>query len=73
MTKEEILQSSDSKIAYTIISQIFDEMNTKYLEEDLSDEDDLKMQGYLDGLKFCLDIISKTSPIKEGIKNESNN
>lgn len=70
MTKDEILKENDSAIAYRIIDQTFNDINERYLNEEFSDEVDYKVQGYLDGLKFCLDILHKTKDIRELIKND---
>lgn len=70
MTKDEILRENDASIAYRIIEQTFNETNERYLNEEFTDEEDYKIQGYLDGLKFSLDILRKTKDIRELIKND---
>ena len=69
MIKEEIEKSSDLEIAYKIIENILDDINTKYLNSNWSDKVTYKTEGYLDGLVFCLDVLKNVNGIRES-KNE---
>ena len=65
MTKDEIAKASDIEIAYKIIEETRDNVNSAYLDSNWSDKVTYKTEGYLDGLVFCLDILKKVNGIRE--------
>jgi hypothetical protein len=73
MTKEEIEKSSDLEIAYRIIEDTLDNVNSNYLNSDWPDEVTHKTEGYLDGLVFCLDVLKKVNGVKDAILKEDKN
>lgn len=73
MTKEEIEKSSDLEIAYRIIEDTLDNVNSNYLNSNWPDDVTHKTEGYLDGLVFCLDVLKKVNGVKDAILKEDKN
>lgn len=72
MTKDEIKKLSDIEIAYRIINETLDNTNSVYLDSNWPDKITHKVEGYLDGLVFCLDILKKVNGIREALDGDKN-